>query len=56
MAKELGMKRFVTVDASAALIRLSCEIGIEVALMPKALMTVWMLCSSKNDFRESVSL
>lgn len=47
MAKELGMKRFVTEDSSAALMRLSWDVASEVALMPKALMTVWMLCSSR---------
>lgn len=55
MAKELGMNLLVTDDASAALMRFSCDVAREVALMPKALMTVWMLCSSRNSLSESMS-
>lgn len=56
MAKELGMNRFVTLDTSAALMRLSWEVAKEVALMPKVLMTVQMLCSSRNAVRASTLL
>lgn len=56
MANELGMNRFVALDASAALMRLSCDVARDVAVMPKALMTVCTLCSSKNVVRALMSL
>lgn len=56
MTNELGMNCFVALDTYAALMRLSCEVARDVAVMPKALITVWMLCSSKNDLRASMSL
>lgn len=43
IAKELGMNLFVAEDASAALMRFSCDSAREVALMPKAQMIVWIL-------------
>lgn len=56
IAKELGMNRLVVVDASEAFMRLSCEVATDVAVMPKAHMTVWMLCSCKNEVSASMSL